>query len=333
MLPPDKNKVAAARAVTDAPLDVTLPPQGAFVALEDLIALRFPARQLKLTRRKRALSMLAGPNTSNFRSRGIDFEEVRSYQPGDDVRTIDWRVTARTGAAHTKVFREERERPLLVVVDQRNSMFFGSTHCFKSVLAAHLASLVAWSGLDAGDRVGGLVFNGRESREVSPRRSRKNVLGVLSEITRYNTALPIEDASSAQQRRDSFGEMLQNLRRVARPGTRVFIISDFAGATEPPATEALFEVAKHTELVAIGCSDPLEAQLPQAGTYAVTDGQARSELHTADRRLRNEYAQSYVESQESLKTMLLKRGVPLIPASTAQAPYSLLQRFYGESRR
>ncbi|MFK7974544.1 MAG: DUF58 domain-containing protein [Halioglobus sp.] len=313
--------------------DVTTPPEGAFVELQDLIALRFPAKQLKLTRRKRALSMLAGPNTSNFRSRGIDFEEVRSYQPGDDVRTIDWRVTARTGSAHTKVFREEKERPLLVVVDQRNSMFFGSTHCFKSVLAAHLASLVAWSALDAGDRVGGLVFNGEESREVPPRRSRKNVLGVLSEIARYNAALPLTSASTTEKPQESFGDMLKNLRRVARPGTRVFLISDFAGATDERAKQELFELAKHTELVALACADPLEAQLPQAGTYAVTNGQARSELHTADKQLRQQYALSYQQQREGLGEMLLRRGVPLIEASTAQAPYSVLQTYYGDTRR
>src|SRR6056300_461999 len=156
--------------------DANAPARGAYATLEDLIALRFPAQQLRLARRKKALSALTGPNKSNFRGRGIDFEEVRSYQPGDDIRTIDWRVTARTGSAHTKLFREERERPVLVVVDQRSSMFFGSSHCFKSVLAAQLASLIAWSALDAGDRVGGLVFNGEEHREIRPRRSRKNVL-------------------------------------------------------------------------------------------------------------------------------------------------------------
>ena len=101
--------------------DISLPARGAYTTLPDLISLRFPAKQLQLTRKKRALSVLAGPNKSNFRGRGIDFEEVRSYQPGDDIRTIDWRVTARTGNAHTKLFREERERPVLVVIDQRNS--------------------------------------------------------------------------------------------------------------------------------------------------------------------------------------------------------------------
>src|SRR5210317_1518756 len=123
------------------PADISSPARGAYTQLDDLIAQRFPAQQLTLKRRNRALSALAGPNKTNFRGRGIDFEEVRNYQPGDDIRTIDWRVTARTGNAHTKLFREERERPVMVVTDQRSGMFFGSSHCCKSVLAAQLASL------------------------------------------------------------------------------------------------------------------------------------------------------------------------------------------------
>jgi uncharacterized protein (DUF58 family) len=309
--------------------DVTSPPSGAYVDLQALIALRFPARQLKLSRRKRALSALAGPNTSNFRSRGIDFEEVRTYQPGDDVRTIDWRVTARTSDPHTKVFREERERPILVVVDQRSSMFFGSQHCFKSVLGAHLASLIAWSALDAGDRVGGLVFNEVESREIPARRSRKNVLGLLSEITRYNSALPLQATASTGE----FADTLNTIRRVARPGTRVFIVSDFAGAESDAAAQALFQLAQHTELVALHCSDPLEASLPLAGTYAVTDGLSRSELHTADRALRQSFADDYRTRREALARHLLRRGVPMISASTQDAPFGVLLTYFGDTRR
>ena len=309
--------------------DVTAPVQGAYVELRDLIALRFPARQLKLSRRKRALNALAGPNTSNFRSRGIDFEEVRSYQPGDDIRTIDWRVTARTGDAHTKVFREERERPLLIVVDQRNGMFFGSTHCFKSVLAAHLAGLVAWSGLDAGDRVGGLVFNDADSIEIAPRRSRKNVLGILSELARFNAALPAVETGASS----TFADLLHNARKVARPGTRVFVVSDFAGAETEDAAQGLFQLAQHTELVGIHCADPLESNLPLAGTYAVTDGRDRSELHTADRSLRKSFAQHVQARRDTLSSRLLRRGVPLIWASTEQAPFGVLQTYYGDTRR
>lgn len=309
--------------------DVHAPARGAYTQLNDLIALRFPARQLHLGRRRRALSQLAGPNKSNYRGRGIDFEEVRSYQPGDDIRTIDWRVTARTGSAHTKMFREERERPVLMVVDQRSSMFFGSSHCFKSVLAGHLAGLLAWSALQGGDRVGGLVFNDAGNQEIRPRRSRKTVLALLSQIAAFNSALPLSSSGSD----DSFATMLAHLRRIARPGSSVFLVTDFRGASDKHAQEHLFELAKHTELTAIACNDPLESDLPRAGTYAVTDGTQRSELHTADRHLRQRYHDQLREQREVLRSDLLRLGVPLLQASTDQAPFGLLLQFYGDRRR
>ena len=309
--------------------DISQPPRGAHVQLADLIALRFPARQLRITRKNRALSVLAGPNKSNFRGRGIDFEEVRSYQPGDDIRTIDWRVTARTDSAHTKLFREERERPVLVVVDQRNSMFFGSSHCFKSVLAAQLASLFAWSALDNGERVGGLVFNNAGHREIRPKRSRKNVLALLSQVESYNRQLPMEPAQNAPD----FADMLANLRRIARPGSSLFILSDFRGASAGHAQEHLYQLAQHTEITAVTCSDPLEQHLPKAGRYVVTDGKARSELATNDRRLRQAYRTDWEEREQSLGNHMQKLGIPLIRASTDQAPFSLLQTYYGEARR
>jgi uncharacterized protein (DUF58 family) len=309
--------------------DVNSPARGARTAIDELIALRFPARQLRLSRRSRALSTLAGPNKSNFRGRGIDFEEVRSYQPGDDIRTIDWRVTARTGQAHTKLFREERERPVLVAVDQRPGMFFGSSHCFKSVLAAQLASLVAWSALDGGDRVGGLVFNGAMHREIRPRRSRKTVLALLSHIADFNNDLP----PAREVQAGNFAETLANLRRIARPGTSLFLISDFSGAAGEHAREHLFQLAQHTEITAIACFDPLECELPPAGRYAVTDGLDRSELDTADRALRAAYRQHFAERMGQLSLELQRLGVPLLRASTDQPPFALLQRFYGETRR
>jgi uncharacterized protein (DUF58 family) len=309
--------------------DFNTPARGAYAQLNDLIALRFPAKQLKLGRRNRALSHLAGPIKSNFRGRGIDFEEVRSYQPGDDIRSIDWRVTARTGSAHTKLFREERERPVMVVVDQRSSMFFGSSHCFKSVLAGQLASLLAWSALLGGDRVGGLVFNELEHREIRPRRSRKTVLTLLSQIASYNSALPL----GAPATPDSFALMLSNLRRIARPGSSLFLLSDFRGASGERAREHLFELAKHTELTAIACADPLESELPRAGRYAVTNGSERSELHTGDRQLRRLYSSRLQQQRELLHSDLLSLGVPLLSASTDQPPFALLQKYYGDIRR
>ena len=309
--------------------DISLPARGAYVALEDLIALRFPARKLKITRKSRALSALAGPNKSNFRARGIDFEEVRSYQPGDDIRTIDWRVTARTGQAHTKLFREERERPVLVVIDQRAGMFFGSSHCFKSVLAAQLASLLAWSALDNGERVGGLVFNDSGHRDIRPRRSRKTVLGLLSELEQYNRALPLNEPAQP----DCFEALLSNLRRIARPGSSVFLISDFHGAGSARAREHMYQLAQHAEITALLCRDPLEQQLPRAGRYAVTDGSARSELSTGDRHLRTEFSAAMAQREAQLEADLRRLGIPLLQADTSQAPFALLQAYYGERRR
>lgn len=309
--------------------DIATPARGAYTALDELIALRFPARQLQLARRNRALSALTGPNKSNFRGRGIDFEEVRSYQAGDDIRSIDWRVTARTGDAHTKLFREERERPVLLVVDQRPSMFFGSSHCFKSVLATHLASLLCWSALDGGDRVGGLVFDGHRHREIRPRRSRRTVLALLSEIESFNRALPLQERPPV----DSFADMLANLRRVAKPGSNIYLVSDFQGATSDDARKHLFQLAQHTQVTALACSDPLEGNLPRGGRYAVTDGEQRSELNTADRQLRKSYSERHAQEQQQLRESMARLGIPVLQASTAQPPFSLLQTYFGDHRR
>lgn len=308
--------------------DAHAPARGAYAALPDLIALRFRARQLALTRQRRALSVLAGPNKTNFRGRGIDFEEVRSYQSGDDIRTIDWRVTARTGDAHTRLFREERERPVLVVVDQRADMFFGSVHCCKSVLAAQLASLLAWAALQGGDRVGGLVFNDAAHGEIRPRRSRRTVLALLSEILAYNRQLP---AQSAGEHR--FADMLTNLRRIARPGSSLYLVSDFHGAESERAREQLFELAKHTEITALCCHDPLEARLPRAGRYAVTDGRARSVLDTGDAQVRQRFSERFEARQAALARDARRLGIPLLRVATTDSPLAVLHPYYGETRR
>lgn len=292
--------------------------------LATLIGLRFPAMQLSLQRRQRALATLTGARRSSFRGRGIDFEEVRAYQPGDDVRSIDWRVTARTGQPHTKLFREERERPVLVVVDQRNSLFFGSRHCFKSVLAAELAALLAWAALGEGDRVGGLVFDDAGHHDIRPRRSRKTVLALLSRIHASNQALPLP----GDQGNADFADMLGKLRRIARPGSNLYLISDFQGATSEAAREQWFRLAEHTELMGLCCSDPAETELPPPGRYAVSDGHTRAELATGDRQLRSRYRQLWLREQQMLSDTLGRLGIPLLQASTQDSPFLLLQRIF-----
>lgn len=303
------------------------PALGAYVSLAELIEQRYASRSLDLGQRKRALSLLSGPNKTNFRGRGIDFEEVRAYQPGDDIRTIDWRVTARTGTAHTKMFREERERQVLVCVDQRSNMFFGSRYCCKSVLAARLAALLSWAALQRGDRIGGLVFSEADQREIRPRRSRRSVLGLLSAVTDMNRLLPL----SADAARMDFADTLVELRRITRPGSSLFLISDFRGALSQAAREHIHSLGRHLEITALHCSDPLEHELPEAGGYAVTDGQSRVRLYTGESRLREAFSGRFRQQLNELRGAYGKLGIPLIEASTADSPLGVLQAYYAGS--
>ena len=304
-------------------MDFERAPQGAYCELADLLALRFAARQINITSRRRALSQLAGSNRASFRGRGIDFDEVRSYQPGDDIRAIDWRVTARTGSAHTKLFHEERERPVLVAVDQRPGMFFGSHSCFKSVLAAQLAALVAWSALDAGERVGGLVFGADGHRDLRPRRSRRSVLGLLATVCDYNAALrdPAAPAPAAS-------DLLAKLRRIARPGSSVFLISDLSGLLDDNGREHLSRLGRHTELTLLHTTDPLEESLPPPGRYTISDGERRHTLPLGDRGNRERLEEALARTRADRAALLAQLGIPCIPASTTRAPLALLRELY-----
>jgi uncharacterized protein (DUF58 family) len=305
---------------------------GAYIELDDLIGARFSAKDLKLQQRRKALSLLAGPNKTNFRGRGIDFEEVRAYQAGDDIRTIDWRVTARSGKVYTKLFQEERERPLLVVTDQRQPMFFGSQACFKSVMACYLGALITWSGLQNGDRVGGLVIGNDRQQEIRPRRNRQSALALMHLMLEFNQALTRESdqvASSAQRLEESLIE----LRRIARPGSAIYIISDFAGFNDGNVSKHLYQLSKHCEITGLFIYDPLEKQLPPPGQYTVTDGSQRSLIHTGGSQTQRRYAQQFEHKLQSLHQQLGKLGIPLIEVATDQAPLKLLLQYYGTSSR
>ena len=166
-----------------------------YASLHHLLALQHKATGFSFLPRQPLHSLLAGRHTSKVRGRGLNFEELRAYYPGDDIRTIDWKVTARTQKPHARVFTEERERPALLVVDQRMDMFFGSRLNMKSVTAAEAAALGAWRILDQGDRVGALVFNDTEIVEIRPHRSQQNVMRILNTVVELNHALRVDHAT------------------------------------------------------------------------------------------------------------------------------------------
>lgn len=303
------------------------PAHGAYADLATLAGLRFPASTLTLRRPGRALNQLAGPNKSNFRGRGLDFEEARIYQPGDDIRTIDWRVTARTGTTHTKVFSEERERPVIVFTDQRSNLFFGSRHCFKSVLAAHLSALIGWAALHEGERVGSFVFNENEHLEIRPRRSRKNMLLSLSQLLKLNQSLPINTVANPQR----FAAMLVQLRRIAPTGSSIYLISDFKSLEESSLQEPLFQLARHHQITAIACSDALEQRLPASGRYTVSNGDKNVTLDTTSNTLRTRFNELNAQHEQTLGEQMRRLGIPLLHCTTNESPLMRLQQFYGRS--
>ncbi|MBL4826390.1 MAG: DUF58 domain-containing protein [Spongiibacteraceae bacterium] len=304
---------------------------GAYIDLNSLIDARFAAKDLKLQQRRKALSLLAGPNKTNFRGRGIDFEEVRAYQPGDDIRTIDWRVTARSGKAYTKLFREERERPLLVVTDQRQAMFFGSQHCFKSVMACYLSALITWSGLQNNDRVGGLIFGNQTHKEVRPRRSRQSALRLMHLLLGFNERLN-RDSGIGLSSANQLETALIELRRIARPGSAIYLISDFAGFSDSTVQKHLHQLSRHCEITALFIYDPLERQLPPPGQYTVTNGAQRQLIRTGGANTRQCYTEHFENTLKALHQSLKQWGIPLIEIGTDQAPLQRLLQYYGVRR-
>ncbi|WP_172149269.1 MULTISPECIES: DUF58 domain-containing protein [Pseudomonas] len=283
---------------------------GVRVNLAELIEMRHRVREVQLFSTPAQRSPLIGLHHSKLRGRGVDFDQVRVYQAGDDVRTIDWRVTARTQEPHTKLFHEERERPIYLLVEQSQRLFFGSGLMFKSVLAAQAASLIGWAALGHNDRIGGLVF-GEEQHEIKPRRSKQSLLQLLNRLARANQAL----SGDSQASRDSFGLALRRAREVLRPGSLAVIICDERTLGDS-SEQQLNLLARHTDLLLLPISDPLDHALPAAGLLRFAERGAQLELDTHDASLRQAYRAQGEARQARWQRLAQKLGVPLLALST-----------------
>jgi len=281
------------------------------VSVPALVRLAEPATALPvLARRIRAHH--GGAYMSAFKGRGMEFDEVRPYQPGDDVRSIDWKVTARTGEPFTKQFREERERPVLLCVDFRLPMFFATRGAFKSVVACYGATLLAWSASRAGDRVGGLLFGDRQHQEIKPQRGKAAVLHLIKQLAAHPGW-----GQRAVFKRDpaALGHALGRLRRVARPGSLVFLISDFRDLDTNGESQIL-GISRHNDVVLLFVNDPLERSLPPAGRYRLTDGNEQLEVDTANPSAGGVYAERFQARHSRLEELTKRSRVRLIDVST-----------------
>lgn len=305
-------------------------PDGPYTSLDGLIACRSQAESLLLRPGRRATRLLAGGHQSRLRGRGMDFAEVRGYQPGDDVRHIDWRVTARTTIAHTKTFTEERERPTLFLCDQRAPMFFGSRLRFKSVQAANIAAILAWAALRGRDRVGGLLLGQDAMSQSRPQHSDRAVLRLLSTLNEFNRSLRREQLASPP--RHSLGEALCDLRRTARTGTAIFLISDFSDLQDD-SLRHLYELSQHNSVWAFAIFDPLERTLPPAGRYRLCAGAREIEVDTRNPRRRQQFEAAVESRRAHLHGALARLGIPLLEVATTEDPMSALQRVFQRTRR
>ena len=280
--------------------------RGTQIKSDNLIALGVLANQVPLAKQRRILSQQAGSHISRVRGRGMEFSEVRGYQAGDDIRAMDWRVTARTGSPHIKLFQEEKERPVIVACDLRSNMWFGTRRALKSLVAADIAALLSWSAFHHGDRVGGLVFNDETEVDHRPSSSRSHLLRWLTQLSEVSKS-PYQ---SAQIR---FHEMLNHIRRVAKPGSAIYIISDWFGF-EQPGLKTLQQMTSHCEITAIRISDPFEAQLPQQD-LVLSDGKQSRQLRI-NQAMVEQYQRDFIEQHEQLQRSLNQQKIPLIHITT-----------------
>ncbi|WP_110685889.1 DUF58 domain-containing protein [Salinicola aestuarinus] len=284
---------------------------------------------LSLLPRQPARSVLSGRHGSRLRGRGLDFLELRGYLPSDDVRNIDWRVTARTGEPHVRVFTEERDRPALIVVDQRMSMFFGSRHAMKSVTAAEAAALLAFAVLAQHDRVGGIVVGDTGLVECRPVSSRAGVMRFLQALAEANLAL---DADADPRDPTSLDAVFESVARLARRDHLIVVLSDFD--VIGPRTERLLSgLCRHNDVVLAPVTDVLAETLPRDLRQTVSDGQLQALLDARSGHVREALERVSAARRETLSEWQRRYGLSIAPLSAGEDCAVQLRRLLGGDRR
>lgn len=289
---------------------------GVEASTADLIRARPPRAATGFAPSGRVSTHQWGTNRSVFRGRGMEFAESREYQPGDDVKHIDWRVTARTGRTHTKLFQEERERPVHILLDLRNMMHFGSRVRFKSHLASEIAAQLAWVGHDGGDRVGGLILTRNGVRDFRAARTRRAVLRFIDAISE-ETLLGGEEGQEM-----TLAQGIRRLRHECRPGALAFVISDFSDFDETCEQE-LRRLSKSPHVTNILVTDPMDSELPPRGGR-VSDGHKALSLSGLSRTALSDYAEAFQQRRQRLEQMCRQRAMAFHALSTPDDPKSIL---------
>jgi len=284
-----------------------LKSNGIALTIDELLQYQPKSSLIDFSANKNLHGQLSGNYLARSKGRGMEFDEVRHYQTGDDIRAIDWRVTARTGKTHTKLFREEIERPVLIATDLGTSMQFGSQLLLKSVQAAHIAALIAWHAKKRGDRVGGIIFNHNQHSEFKPRSRKTGVLHYLhglielqqqalsllttdnKRVTNHDTKH--ENKNNSKLDHEKFAQNCARLRQLARPGSLVYFLTDGQQLNQE-SIRHLTHISRHCELVIVKIDDPLELDLPVVNNkinVLISDGQQQQQLTLGDKKTSADY--------------------------------------------
>ncbi|EGU43386.1 hypothetical protein VII00023_16180 [Vibrio ichthyoenteri ATCC 700023] len=282
-----------------------------------LVRLQAQAQSFSLLPHLRAGSVLSGRHSSLFRGRGLNFEELRHYQLGDDIRNLDWKVTMRTGKPHVRSYTEEKDRNVILCIDQRSSMFFSSLQVMKSVVAAEIGAMCGWRVLKDGDRVGFVIASHTKVFHSKAGRSQNDLLAQLKCVAKANQVLNVGSVDSDEV---SFAKWVELLKRMKLKQTTLILISDWHDCEEQHL-EQLKQLQQHNDLLAVMVSDPLEQALPEhiaKANWVVGDGQYQLNLDSdAKVTMASEglQRQSTIQRQKLSQLMAIKR-LPHIELST-----------------
>ena len=258
------------------------------------------------------MSKLSGRHQSGMRGRGMDFSEMKQYVQGDDARNMDWKATRRTGKPYIRVYNEERDRNVWLVISQMNSMFFGSTERMKSVSAAHTAALFAFKALETGDRVGAVVYNNDEVKFFKASSSKNNVVQIMTAIERQNNLLK---ASNDNNLKMNLGEALKTLSALAKHDDLVVLIGDGRAMDEESAKQ-ITRINAHNDVIAVLISDPMEEEIVKSSSLFFTDGVDTVDVDSSTHSFREKYKARRDVMRDKMGQLSRKNALPVVVIST-----------------
>ncbi|WNC74153.1 DUF58 domain-containing protein [Thalassotalea psychrophila] len=298
-----------------------------YVDINDLRRLQHQAKGFSFLTKQPVNSALSGKNVSKLRGRGLNFEELRHYRPGDDIRSMDWKVTRRTGKPHIKVYTEERERNVYLVVNQSSSMFFGSTNKMKSVIAAEISALMAWKVTDSGDRIGAIIFNDTKVKVVPAKRGKQHVVNVLTEVVKMNHQLKV--GKGRESNANSINEALIKLSHICGHNALIIIVGDGHG-WDTKSTQLIKNIRQHNDVIACQIYDPLEQQLPEMSNMVVSDGEKQIQFSSLNRNTQDKYRASIEQQENRFESATRKNRIPLLFLNTLEPIEKQLRKELGK---